>query len=116
MLDSCSTVPEGWNGLNQDAAIRFSPDGKRVIVSNRGYDSLTVFDYDLASGKLTFKARSVLPGSWPRDFLFIPGTDFVVVTMERSGTLLTVRYDAETGVFTPVDTLHGLHRPVAVLY
>jgi len=115
MLDSCSTLPEGWNGLNQDAAIRFSPDGKRVIVSNRGYDSLTVFDYDLDTGKLTFKARSVLPGSWPRDFLFIPGTDFAVVTMERSGTLLTVRYDAETGVFTPVDTLHGLHRPVAVL-
>lgn len=115
MLDSCSTLPEEFKGLNQDAAIRFSPDGRQVIVSNRGYDSLTVFDYDLAAGKLKFKARTVLPGSWPRDFLFIPGTDFAVVTMERSGTLLTVRYNAQTGVFTPVDTLHGFHRPVAVL-
>jgi len=115
LLDSCSTMPTGWNGLNQDAAIRFTPDGRRVVVSNRGYDSLTVFDFDLASGKLAFAARTVLPGSWPRDFLFIPGTDYAVVTMERSGTLLTVRYDAKSGAFTPVDTLHGLHRPVAVL-
>jgi len=131
MLDSCSTLPEDWHGLNQDAAIRFTPDvpaekamafegsrrpSKRVVVSNRGYDSLTVFDFDLATGKLSLKARSVLPGSWPRDFLFIPGTDFAVVTMERSNTLLSVRYDAKTGVFTPVDTLHGLYRPVAALY
>jgi len=115
MLDSCSTIPAGWKGLNQDAAIRFTPDGKRIVVSNRGYDSLTVFDFDLATGKLSLKARTVLPGSWPRDFLFIPGTDFAVVTMERSGTLLTVRYDAKTGAFTPVDSLHGLYRPVAVL-
>ena len=114
-LDSCSTLPADWKGLNQDAAIRFTPDGTRVVVSNRGYDSLTVFDFDLKTGKLAFKARSVLPGSWPRDFIFIPGTDFAVVTMERSGTLLTVRYDTATGVFTPVDTLHGLNRPVAVL-
>lgn len=115
MLDSRPTLPEGWHGLNQDAAIRFTPDGRRIVVSNRGYDSLTVFDFDPATGKLAFAARSVLPGSWPRDFRFIPGTDFAVVTMERSGTLLTVRYDARTGIFTPVDTLHGLHRPVAVL-
>jgi len=115
MLDSVSTLPADWKGLNQDAAIRFTPDGKRVVVSNRGYDSLTVFDYDLESGKLTFKARSVLPGSWPRDFLFIPGTDFAVVTMERSGTLLTVRYDATTGVFTPIDSLHGIYRPIVVI-
>jgi len=114
LLDSCSTMPAGWRGLNQDAAIRFTPDGKRVIVSNRGYDSLTVFDYDFATGKLSFKARSVLPGSWPRDFLFIPGTDFAVVAMERSNTLLSVRYDAKSGAFTPVDSLHGLYRPVAV--
>jgi len=78
-------------------------------------NGIALVDCDCATGKLAFKARSAMPGSWPRDFLFIPGTDFAVVAMERSGTLLTVRYDAKTGAFTPVDSLHGLHRPVAVL-
>jgi len=116
MLDSLPTMPSEWKGLNWDAAIRFTPDARRIVVSNRGYDALTVFDFDIATGKLALVARSVLPGCWPRDFVFVPGTDFAVVTMERSGTVLTVRYDAQTGGFSPVDALDGLHRPVAVVF
>ena len=114
-LDEAETVPSSFKGRNQDAAIRFSPDMKRVIVSNRGFDALTSFTFDAATGKLGEPVFSPLPGSWPRDFLFIPGSELAVVTMERSGTLSTVRYDSRTGGFTPVDTLHGFFRPVAVI-
>jgi 6-phosphogluconolactonase len=115
MLDSKPTLPDGWSGYNLDAAIRFTPDMKRVVVSNRGYDSLSVFDFDDKTGALSFVNRSVMPGSWPRDFVFMPGTDIVLATMERSGTLLTLRYDASTGAFVPLSTLGGFHRPVAAL-
>ena len=113
-LDEKRTVPSDFAGRNQDAAIRFSPDGKRIIISNRGFDALTSFTFDRATGKLGEPVFSPLPGSWPRDFLFVPGSDLVLVTMEVSGTLVTARYDATTGAFRPVDTLHGFYRPVAV--
>jgi hypothetical protein len=35
--------------------------------------------------------------------------------MERSGTLVTLRYDPVSGAFTPLSTLGGFYRPVAAL-
>jgi hypothetical protein len=35
--------------------------------------------------------------------------------MERSGTLVTLRYDAASGAFTALSSLGGFHRPVAAL-
>ena len=115
LLDSKPTLPDEWKGFNLDAAVRFTPDRRRVVVSNRGYDSLSVFDFDRKSGKLSFVKRTTLPGSWPRDFIFIPGTDIALATMERSGTLVTLRYDSASGAFTALSTLGGFHRPVAAL-
>lgn len=96
------------------AAIRFSPDGKRVIVSNRLEHSLAVFDCDCKTGTLTHRATSVLPGSWPRDFIFL-GDDLAFVAMERSGDLHTLRYDTDSARFTVLSSLGGFFRPVALL-
>ena len=99
---------------NLAAAIRFTPDGKCIVVSNRGENSLVVFDFDEATGKLTFKARTLLSGDWPRDFAFA-GDDIVLVAFERSGEVQTLRYDSESGMFAPLVTLGGFYRPLAVL-
>ena len=99
---------------NLAAAIRFTPDGKCIVVSNRGENSLVVFDFDEATGKLTFKARTLLSGDWPRDFAFA-GDDIVLVALERSGEVQTLRYDSESGMFAPLVTLGGFYRPLAVL-
>lgn len=118
LLDQQRTLP-AWptgRGANGDlaAAVRFSPDMKRVIVSNRGEQSLVAYDFDEATGKLKFKARTVLPGSWPRDFIFLNDT-LAIVTMERSSEVHTLRYDAEKGTFSVLGTCSGLFRPVAAL-
>ncbi|MGN1359893.1 MAG: lactonase family protein [Kiritimatiellia bacterium] len=112
-LDIQRTLPDGPTGRPVDtaAAVRLSPDGRRAIVSNRGEDSLVAFDLNAETGRLAFAARTHLAGSWPRDFIFLSDT-LVLVTMERSGELHTLRYNPETGAFIPLKTLGGLHRPV----
>ena len=95
------------------AAIRFTPDGNGVVVSNRGENSLVVYAFEEATGRLSFKARTRLPGSWPRDFIFVTET-LALVAMERSGEVLALRYEASTGRFAVVSTLGGLFRPVAL--
>lgn len=96
------------------AAIRFTPDGKSVVVSNRGENSLAVFDFDESDGKLAFKARTMLEGNWPRDFDFI-GPDMALVAFERSGEVQTLRYDSASGLFSPLAKIGGFYRPLAVM-
>lgn len=115
-VDAKPTLPPGdtGRGANGDlaAAIRFSPDGRRIVVSNRGENSLVSFPFDGGSLALGACARSLLPGSWPRDFLFVSDT-LAVAAMERSGDVMTLRYDPESGVFSVVSVLGGFFRPVA---
>ncbi len=96
------------------AAIRFTPDFSRIVVSNRGENSLAVFDFDAETGRLEFKARTMLAGDWPRDFIFVSPT-LALVAMERSGELHAMRYDVASGTFSRLSTLGGLFRPVALL-
>lgn len=103
---------------NQDnnstaAAIRLTPDMESVVVSNRGENSLVVFDFDESTGKLAFKARTMLTGNWPRDFIFVSDS-LVIVACERSGEAQTLGYDKETGMFKTTATLGGLFRPVSL--
>ena len=95
------------------AAIRFTPDLRRVVVSNRGENSLVVYDFDEETGKMAFKSRTFLSGSWPRDFVFVADM-LALVAMERSGEVHALRYDAATGEFKAIATLDGLFRPVAL--
>ena len=122
-LDTLSTLENPVNlvnpvqnstGANLAAAIRFTPDGKRVVVSNRGENSLVVYDFDDSTGRMCFKARTLLPSSWPRDFVFVSST-LALVAMERSGEVHALRYDPDSGAFTRLSTLSGLLRPVVLL-
>lgn len=103
------------NTTNTDlaAAVRFTPDGKGIVVSNRGEHSLVVYGFNEATGRLSFKMRTMLPGSWPRDFIFVTET-LALVAMERSGDVHALRYEAATERFDVVSTLGGLFRPVSL--
>ncbi len=103
----------GTTNTDLAAAVRFTPDGKGVVVSNRGENSLVVYGFEEVTGRLSFKARTRLPGSWPRDFIFVTET-LALVALERSGEVLALRYEASTGRFAVVSTLSGLFRPVSL--
>lgn len=95
------------------AAIRLTPDMKRIFVSNRGEDSLVVYDFDSETGRLAFVTRTFLDGSWPRDFMFV-SDDLALVAMERSGEVHMLRYEVATGSFKTIASLGGIFRPVAL--
>lgn len=120
LLDAYSTVIDLSRKERKDhkdsaaAAIRFTPDGRRVVVSNRGENSLAVFDFDESTGMLAFKSRTMLKGDWPRDFIFVSDS-LALVACERSGEVLALSYAMDDGVFKTIATLGGLFRPVSLL-
>lgn len=114
-VSSVSALSDGWKGESAVAAIRTSKDGSRVFVSNRGHDSIAVFDFIASEGRLVPRMFSLLPGSWPRDFAFLQGDGMALVALERSGCVISCRYEAESGRFDLVQRLDGFYRPSSVL-
>ena len=72
-LQTLSMLPRGFKGETKAAAIRLSPDGRWLLASNRGHDSIAAFPVG-DDGRLgETPVISFLTGHFPRDFAFVPG-------------------------------------------
>jgi len=106
------------------AEIAISPDNRFIVVSNRGDQSFVSFDLpsldevlppgspvvknadssdSLASfeaqpdGSLKFMELSAAGGSFPRSFEFAPSGDMVAVGLQKSGRVVILKRDVESG-------------------
>ena len=80
--------------------LEFTPDGKSLIVANEAQDSLGV--YDVAAGKLERTINLASYGKRPRGVKVSPQGNSYAVTMEGSGTLLSL--DQNLNVIRSVTT------------
>lgn len=99
-LDTYPTLPGGYRSPNGNvcAAIRTAGDGRFVVVSNRGHNSLACFRH--TEGKL--ECYGIIPcgGDFPRDFAFTPDEKFLYCCNERSHDVTGFSWN--DGVLTPL--------------
>lgn len=89
-----STLPAGYQGPeNKAAAIRM--DDRQVVISNRGHDSLAVFDR-LPDHTLRFACWLPTPGAVPRDFRMTQGR--FLLAQEQGGG---IAWMARNGAYGP---------------
>jgi 6-phosphogluconolactonase len=83
-LKKLSTLPSSFRGNSAASAVKFSPDRKALLASNRGADSIAIYAIDNKGGiELSDIVDSL--GQGPRDFGFIEGSNVVVVANLDSG-------------------------------
>jgi len=83
----------------------FSPDEKFVFALDLGSDEITTYAIDDV-GKLTRKQVLETPaGSGPRHLTFAPNGEYAYCMTELSSEVLTLRFNAETGMFTQLQQL-----------
>jgi 6-phosphogluconolactonase len=99
-----ATLPAGFTGHNQAAAIRATPSGRHVLVANRGHDSLAVLRFNAPTGELTMVRTEPTLGREPRDFALTPHGRFVVVANQDSDLLVSFALDEDDSTLTRVDT------------
>lgn len=99
ILQTISTIPADHTSFNGGAAIRISSDGKFVYASNRGHDSLAIFETD-TDGKLTLVNYTPTEGKTPRDFNLDPSEKYVIVGHQDSDNLTLFERNAEDGTLT----------------
>ena len=112
-------LPEGYNRWEADgetlntkaAAIKLTADGKILMASNRGYDSIAFYEVG-DDGKLTLKNIAKLRGRFPRDFELMPGERFMVVGHKMSNEIQVYRFDRAACTLDPVGEPIAAWRPL----
>jgi 6-phosphogluconolactonase len=96
-LDSVPTLPEGFTGKNTTSEIEVHPNGKFVYGSNRGHDSIVVYQRDAATGALKFLQHAPCGGRTPRHFKIDPSGKWLLCAHQDSNTISVLPLDPETG-------------------
>jgi len=107
VTDGVSTRPADATGQNLAGAIRVTPSGRHVLVSNRGDDSLAVLSFDQGAEALSLVGITPDVGECPRDFIVAPDGRHVIVASQDNDQLASYSFDDEAGV------LRLLHSAVA---
>lgn len=113
-IQSIFTLPAGYTGHNYCAAIHNSPDGRFLYASNRGHDSISVFDIDPATGKLEWLSACSTLGSYPRDFAIDPAGRFLIAANQFSNSIVPFAIH-DSGKLEPIGAPCSVPSPVCVI-
>ncbi len=114
LLQTISTLPDSYRAENLCAAIKITPDGRFLYVSNRGHDSLAGFQIDKQSGKLELISHTSSGGNWPRDLEIDPYGKWILVANQESNEITAFQIQGETGILKPKGRIAKLSKPVCI--
>ncbi len=115
-LQTVSTLPPTFNGLNSCAEVQLHPSGNFAYASNRGHDSIAIFGVDSKTGKLTGLGHQLTQGKTPRHFGFAPDGKWLLAENQDSDTIMVFRVDAGTGKLIPTGKPIPAASPVCVVF
>lgn len=115
-LQTVSTLPEYFDGANSVAEIDVHPSGKWVYVSNRGHNSVVLFDVDADKGTLTYVEEQGTGGFKPRHFGIEPSAKHLAIGNQDSDTVLVARIDSGNGRLKPSGVFASAPSPACVKF
>lgn len=114
LIANSTTVPKDFSDKSYTADIHISKDGKFLYGSNRGHNSIVIFEVgDKAELKLV--GHESTRGDFPRNFNLSPDGKFLIVANQKSNNLVCFSRNHETGTLTFVDEIEA-PSPVCILF
>ena len=111
-----STLPPDFNGTNTTAEIRIHPSGRFLYNTNRGHNSVTMFEIDPDTGELEVIGWESTRGEWPRGMNIDPSGTFLYAANQNTDNIAVFRIQPVSGRLnfstlvdtpTPVDIEFG---------
>jgi 6-phosphogluconolactonase len=114
-VSTTSTLPAGFDGHSQAAAIRVSPSGNWVLVSNRGVasDSVAVVRFDADEGTLELASLQSTYGREPRELVFAGAGSRVIVANQDDDSIIVFAFDDSSGAHEQL-SVNPVPTPVCV--
>ena len=115
-LQTESSLPPYFDGKNSGAEIAVHPSGKWLYVSNRGNETVVLFDIDPEKGTISYTEEQNTGGKKPRHFGLQPSAKHLAIANQDSDTLLVCRIDEGNGRLKPSGVFAPAPSPVCVLF
>lgn len=103
--------------FNAAAEILVHPSGRFVYSSNRGHDSVTVFQAEPATAAVKVIQTQPIRGAFPRNINLAPGGGWLLAAGADSNTVSVHRVDAQTGELTyQTKGVINVPAPICILF
>ncbi len=100
-IQTLSSLPEYYDGPNAGAEIAVHPGGKWLYASNRGNNTVILFNVDPDKGTLSYVEEQGTGGKTPRHFGLQPNAQHLVIANQDTDQLLACRIDSGNGRLKP---------------
>ncbi len=114
LVGNVSTLPADFEGASNTADIHISKDGKFLYGSNRGHNSIVIFEVQ-ENGALKLVGHESIRGDHPRNFSLSPDDKFLLVANKNTNNIVSFKRDSVTGMLTFVDEIKA-PSPVCILF
>ena len=116
VLGATSILPKGFTGGTGAAAIKISPDGKFLYVTDRvDANSIAVYKI-LKDGKIEQVEQLSTLGKGPRDFAIDPTGNYLLVGHQYTNNIIIFKRDKTTGKLTDTGKKIELCSPVGLVF
>lgn len=116
LIETVPTIPTGFAERNSPADIRVHPNGRFVYASNRGHDSLAIYEVDEASGRLTSLGNVPCGGATPRGINLDPSGRFLYAANQGSNNVAVFAVDIDAGSLTPTGFATDVLKPACIQF
>lgn len=114
-LQVLSTLPDTFVGHSRAGGICMDAQGRHLYVSNRGHDSITLFDFDPATARLQFIETVLSGGRTPRFFTLSPDDRWLYALNEDSDGIARFAVGAD-GRLAPTQSVMACGSPVCLVF
>ena len=115
-IQTASTLPAEAPKQGSTAEVVCHPTGKFLYGSNRGHDSIVVYQIDSSTGKLEYVENEPIEGEVPRNFAISPDGDWLIAAGQKSHTASVFAIDPSSGELTYSGNQAQLDSPVCVRF
>jgi len=115
-LETRSTLPPEFKGQNTCAEVQVHPSGRFVYGSNRGHNSIAVFEVNPKDGRINRLECVASGGKAPRHFAVDPSGKWLLSENQDSDNVIVFAVDPNSGRLSPSGNKIEVGSPVCVLF
>lgn len=115
-LQTITTLPADFQGTSHTAEVVVHPSGRFLYGSNRGHDSLAIFQIDESTGQLTARGHVSTEGKTPRNFQVDPTGQWILAANQATHNVVVLKVDLASGQVKSTGQSVEVPSPVCVRF